>query len=243
MIVAVDREPLCEHGKTTSTLRSHLHVAEHCNVEEPSRKPTNTMRRQRGRKVTINEDCNCVFPDLLRTRDECCETWHESKDYERFRATTEALVKTIVHSETIASQTNPDSYLNILDRIYESCCEMEYESSDPTAALSIEEEAQLNEVFQQMGGFLRVGLESRIAISITRDVHRKRSQLLNIMGDLQLQAWKSNCTSMYATTSTDCTASTLSEEMEDEVYQSSLALSRAARLFSQQLARAQLLAT
>ena len=222
-----DKSPMLSHIDRTDNFESHRE-------SDDDQEELRTLRLgRRHRRVTINEEHNCIFPDILRCQDECSETWLHAKDYERFRNSTDALVKTILFGETMSSKTNPNSFLNVLDRIYKSCCEMDHESSDPRDALTEEEEKQLLGLFQQTGGFLRVGLENRIAREIRRDMHRKRAHLLTLL---------ENTHPKHDTHDDDRGGEGVNKTtcLADEVHRSSLSLSRPARLFSQHLARAQL---
>lgn len=197
-------------------------------------------RRRRcppSHRVTINEDCNRTFPDLLRSQDECSHTWLNDKDYHRFRKSTEALVKTIVFGEIMSSKKDPDSYRNVLDRIYQSCCEMDDECSESSSLTwTKEEEAKLSRLFKQSDGCLRVGLEHWIAESIRQDAYKKRMDMLDLLQSQQ-QDSSSSLSSEDSFTDTS-----VASDVEEEVYKSSLSLSRPSRLFAHAVARAQLLA-
>ncbi|KAL7571210.1 hypothetical protein ACA910_008870 [Epithemia clementina (nom. ined.)] len=254
--MAIDRDPLsgvqgsCSSPNTVINDRTVLsesvgRVSHDFAARSPAKQEEHPRCRVRcgRRRVTINEDQNCTFPDLVRSsQDECSDTWFDASDYQRFRISTDALVKTIAFGESLSRINNPDSFLNVLDRIYQSCCEKDHESNDAFSALTKEDQEHLINIFQQRDGYLRVGLEHRIAKTIRRDLHqRRRAHLLHL---LERQDSNSSISTTDSSSSTESEGTTTSSaaDLDEEVCQASLSLSRAARLFSQQLARAQLLA-
>jgi hypothetical protein len=169
------------------------------------------------RSVCFNESCNKSYENTQRCAEDCVETWYTVEDYSAFRSDMRQLERKVLNG----NDDGQDLFSTNLQQIYEAACEVDFDSDNATGTLTLEEEDQLTRVF--INNMNLIGLEYYAVGSINKDTREQRKFIQYIVCYIQHEN------------------DILEDDVAEELRESCRNITRAARLFAQHLAQAQLL--
>uniref|UniRef100_A0A7S3DRD5 Uncharacterized protein n=1 Tax=Entomoneis paludosa TaxID=265537 RepID=A0A7S3DRD5_9STRA len=187
------------------------------------------QRRKTSYRVEFDEACNLYYENELYDLSECRDYWCHHQEYQQYRLFCNYVVGTVTQTAESTEVNMANSFVDLIARSYRTCCSRgspdENECNDNTdlEILSLNDYELLEQIYEETGGPLLLGLEKSICRAMSRDVLERRRELQLIVSELQ-----------EGTTFADL------DEVAEEIRHASQRISKPASLYARHMANTML---